>query len=659
MMEKKLFLKFMTGILLGWTLSTFQSCNYLDIDQYINDLQTLDSVFQRKETTLQYLANVYSFLPDGGNPQPWVPVSDECLYTKKDEYNAYYNQFCNNTMSAYDDYFNMWAKYYQGIRNASVFLKRVYECQDISAVQLKEMVGEAHFLRAYFYFELMKEYGPVPLAPRDGFSLDTPMDDLLVPRNTWSECVEFVVEELNEAIANLPDNRANVDFGKPTVGAAYAMMSRLLLYNASPLFNGNTSYEDFYNRKTGQHYIDAEYKESKWAEAAWAALQVINNSNYELFHVDADETTPALPTTMSGEDKRDYPDGAGGIDPYKSYSQLFNGTIQASDNKEVIFGRPSSSITSWVRNMAPYLMGENGSSVYNITQKLVDAYYTVDGRSINDPSPEYPCDNRLESKKDTTFSGYKIPSETNGWYLNREARFYATVGFCNSWYNGASTTSTAKKNFACKFYLDDQYNGKNSVMTNSGSKDAYCMTGYLCRKFLHEEDHFVNNGLVRHKIWMEYRLAEIYLNYVEALNELTGSHTINGVSISRNPEEILKYFNLIRHRAGLPGMPAQIARTNPEEVRNLIRKERQIELAWEGHRYFDVRRWRIADIEENEPVYGVDINQTEANKAQFYNRVIVREKDYTFKTFTKRQYFWPIPNAEIVRNPNLSQSPNW
>lgn len=660
-MNKKIFLRIVTGVTLSLTMLSNHSCNYLDIDQYINDLTTLDSVFQRKETTMQYLANVYSFLPDGGAPQPWVPVSDECLFTKRDEFSNYYNYFCNNTMSAHDKYFMMWAPYYQAIRNSSVFLKRVYECEELSSIQLKEMVGEAHFLRAYYYFELMKEYGPVPLAPREGFLLDTPMEDLLVPRNTWDECVAFVVEELNEAIANLPPDRPNVDFGKPTKGAAYAVMSRLLLYNASPLFNGNGSYADFSNKKTGGSYFNPEYKNVKWAEAAWAALQVIQMGNYELFHVDADGNTPELPASMSAEDKKVFPDGAGGIDAYKSYSQLFNGAIQASDNKEVIFGRSSSIVTSWVRRMAPYQMGENGSSVYNITQKLVDAYYMVDGRTIDNPSPEYPCDNQVDSPSDRNFSGYKLPEGTNGWYLNREARFYATVGFCNSWYNGISTTNPSKKSFACRFYVDDPNNGKTSVMSNSGAKDAYCMTGYLCRKFLHDEDNFVNNGLVRHKIWMEYRLAEIYLNYAEALNELTGSHTVNGVGISRNPAEIRKYFNLIRYRAGLPGMTTTEA-ASPEKVRELIRQERQVELAWEGHRYFDVRRWKIADKEENEPIYGVDINQsgkTAEGKAHFYTRVIVREKDYTFKTFTRRQNFWPIPQAEIVRNPNLDQSPGW
>lgn len=660
-MKNNIFSRIMTGVAIWLSVTTIQSCNFLDIDPYINDLPTLDSVFQRKETSMQYLYNVYSFLPDDGNPlsgSPWIPVADECLCTYQDNFKAYFNYFCNNNMSAYDFYYQKWAAYYQGIRNSGIFLKHISECKELSAIQLKEMIGEAHFLRAYFYFELMKQYGPVPIAPRNGFPLDTPMEELLVPRNTWAECVDFVVEELTSAAENLPETRPDIDFGKPTRGAAYAVISRLLLYNASPLFNGNEAYSGFINKKTGIPYFSPEYQDKKWAEAAWAAKKVIESGTYELYTVKADKNTPSLPSTIDNDSRRDFPDGAGGIDPYRSYKELFDGTIQASDNKEVIFGRASTGLNGWVKNMAPYQMGDRGSSNFNITQKLVEAYRMIDGHSIHTPAREYPYDNTIESGKDSIFSGYKLPQGTNGWYLNREARFYATVGFCNSWYYGTSTTMVDKKNFVCKFYSDDQYNGKKSVIINSGQNDQYCMTGYLCRKFLHNEDHFQNNGLVRHKVWMFYRLAEIYLNYAEALNELKGTHSVKDESFTRNPEEIRKYFNLVRFRAGLPGMTAEEA-GNPNTVRELIRQERQTELAWEGLRYFDVRRWKIVDIEENQPIYGVDINQPLANKAGFYQRVEVKEKDYTRKSFVKRQYFWPIPQDEIIRNPNLDQSPGW
>ena len=237
-MKKNILYSIRTGIIAVVTLCTVQSCNFLDIDPYINDLPTLDSVFTRRETTRQYLANVYSYLPDYSFPSstngaPWVPISDECLCTIQDNYRNFFNYFSNNNMSAYDDYFQRWAKYYQGIRNAGIFLQRVYECQELTPIELREMVGEAHFLRAYFYFELMKEYGPVVIAPEEGWPLDTPMDELLVPRNSWDECVDFVVNELKLAVENLPETQPDVEFGRPTQSAAYAVMSRLFSLTGS------------------------------------------------------------------------------------------------------------------------------------------------------------------------------------------------------------------------------------------------------------------------------------------------------------------------------------------------------------------------------------------------------------------------------------------
>lgn len=656
MRKNNIFLRIAAGVLIWSGLTTTQSCNFLDIDQYIHDLPSMDSVFMNKENTLKYLAGVYNYLPDDGNPlssgSPWIPVADEsiCVYREADG-KAYFNYFSNDNMSAYDKYFQKWAPYYEGIRNASVFLQRVSECEELTPVQLRELMGEAYFLRAYFYFELMKEYGPVPIAPLDGFSLDTPMEDLLVARNTWDECIQFVVDELNKAAENLPENRADIDFGKPTRGAAYAVMSRLLLYNASPLFNGgSTIFSDFVDKRTGKPYFNTEKKNEKWAEAAWAAKKVIVSGQYELYSENADQNTPALPVGFSAEDKRDFPDGAAGIDPFKSYKHLFDGTVQTSDNDEVIFGRPKTELVGWVKSLAPFSMGGKGASYFNVTQELVDAYYMADGRDHNNSSAEYPYNISDFSAAPEQFSGYLIPSGTNGMYLNREARFYTTVGFCNSQYYGTSTTEASIKNFPCLFFASDK-NGMKSSGDNSG---VYCMTGYLCRKYLHNEDNFQYNGLVRYKMWMMYRLAEVYLTYAEALNELNGSYTVNNESFSRNPSEIRKYFNMIRFRAGLPGMTAAEAQ-DQEKVREMIRRERQVELAWEGHRYFDCRRWLIADVQENKKIRGMDVSK---DGNDFYNEVVVN-RSFVFKTFTKRQYFWPIPQDEITRNPNLVQSPGW
>lgn len=656
-MIKKIFPALVTGFLLGLFSLTYQSCNYLDIDEYINDMQSLDSVFAKKETTEQFLYHAYSYLQNPGKTWdsddggfPWVLCSDEAFGTE----DADYNKFCNNLFDATNTSYSTWKKYYEAIRTTSIFLLRVTDCKELTSIQLREYIGEAQFLRAYYYFELMKQYGPICLVPEEGFKLDQPMDEILIPRNTWDECAEYVAKELKNAAANLPAKRPSNDFGKPTKAAAYAVLSRLLLYNASPLYNGNTSYSDFINKNTGEPYIDQTYKEEKWAQAAAAAKKVIDDDHYELFTQPADDKTPTLPINVISDPDfyKNYPEGANGIDPYLSYASVFNGAISGSNNKELIFAMPTINVD---RVMAPVVM--RGYSMYNIPQKLVDAYYMVNGKTIEEGAtdPDYPYKEE-KSASNQNFSGYILPSETYGWYLNREMRFYATVGFSNSHYFGLSDARGSYSDFNAEFFLGG--NCAKGAANWTTSTYVYPMTGYLCRKFQHPEDVFGGSyyGVVKAKVWPTYRLAEIYLNYVEALNELTQSHTVDGEVISRNTAEIKKYFNRIRYRAGLPGVSNADA-ANPDRMRELIWKERQVELAWEGFRYFDTRRWKIANIEENGRVEGLTVYKEENDG--FYRVTQVREVGYAYKTYSRRKNFWPIPQDEITRNPNLSQNPGW
>lgn len=655
-MLKKISTPILTGLLI-WLFSwTYQSCDYLDIDQYITDMQSLDTVFQKRETTQQYLYHVYSYIinpgvywKDGGIP--WVAASDECFATLR-EPGYTVNYFANNQMDANDGYYDHWNHYYQGIRSASVFLQRVYECQELNSIELKEYIGQAQFLRAYYYFELMKQYGPVCLVPDKGFDLDMPMSQILISRSTWDECVEFVAEELKKAASNLPQNNmSNSDFGKPTSGSAYAVLSRLYLYNASPLFNGNTSLANFINKKTGQHYINQEYQEEKWAQAAAIAKKVITEYHYELLTIPADENTPELPANGTGDPNftRHYPDGAAGIDHYKSYSNTFNGSMPGSENPEVIFAMPSMTVHS---SFAPIWM--YGMSSYNVTQKLVDAYLMADGAPINH-TVNYPYVTD-ESTRDSLFSGYILKAGVYGWYLNREMRFYASIGFNGSYYFGSSATNDTYKNFQAEFYKGGNSSKAYRYMISS-NPNVYCMTGYLCRKFQHPEDHYNSSyGIRKPKIWAEYRLAEIYLNYVEALNNLTRSHTVDGITVSRDANEIKKYFNMIRYRGGVPGITDADA-NDPARMNELLIRERQVELAWEGHRYFDVRRLKIADTEENGPVRGMNVNK--GKDEGYYQVVDVKEVAYAFMNFTPRKYFWPLPQDEVIKNTNLDQNPGW
>ena len=654
--------------------SFFQSCDFLDIDPYIHDLFTVDTLFANKEYTQQYLNNIYSYLVDYGaisgtnkNAQPWTLMSDEGRAGYKGFNKKYYmyNYYCNNEVKPEDQgVLDRWDYFYEGIRKANTFIERVNECQEATVMQRSEWIGEAKFIKAMLYFELMLAYGPIPIVPDEVVDFDTPIDQLMVERSTWDECSKYVSNLLEEAIKLLPNEvRDDAEVGKPIKLSALAVLSRLSLYTASPLYNGSNAEFASFTNNAGVPYLNPTYNEEKWAIAAANAKRIVEQKPNDLYTVPRMSNTPELP--VPEHEKGDFPNGVGGIDPYHSYSDMFTGEcVLASTNKEILFCQQGSNIEHTGLYTAPLII--DGYNVFFITQSLVDAYYMADGRSIEDASEEYPyengyTDNEIVFSGEKDSNGFTILSGTHRWYVNREMRFYATVSYCNSYYPSTSTPTNLidqRDGKVAKYYSDSK-SGRDYAMTRpKGNAEEYPMTGYGCRKYIHYEDSYFNGGRRKRKYAIAYRMAEVYLNYVEAMNELTTSYVVDEVTVSRDADEMKRCFNLIRYRAGLPGITdADVA--DVERMRELIARERQIELAWEGRRYHDLRRTKKAVIYENAPVKGCNVSATEAEKDKFYSIIQVKERNYFYSVFTNRQTFLPIPKVEVDKNYNLDQMPGY
>jgi hypothetical protein len=218
------------------------------------------------------------------------------------------------------------------------------------------------------------------------------------------------------------------------------------------------------------------------------------------------------------------------------------------------------------------------------------------------------------------------------------------------------STSAGNYNFTVTYYYDSP-DGK----TNSLGIIYHPPTGYVLRKTIHTQDAWIGLSTARRvdKAFSIIRYAEILLSYAEALNNLTGSHTveINGESstFSRNTEEIRKSFNQVRYRAGLPGLSdAELA--DPQTVQKLIEKERMIEFLFENRRYYDVRRWGIYEESENEAITGMNVD---APKDGYYQRVIPNTSRIGRRIINKKMVFVPIPSNELKRLPLLDQNPGW
>lgn len=647
----------------------FQSCgDYLDVDDYIEQMTSLDSVFSRKLLLEEYINGAASYLPNESklwteSSTPFQGASDENFMSWNDDRHAAM-KFLLDEVTPYNGYYNNYPGYYQGIRMALTALQRMHEVPDVTDIERRELMGRCYFLVGYYYYRLLLQYGPVPIVPEIPFNVDSPVADMALERGTYDECIAEIQKYMLLAAQYLPlEVESAVTVTIPTRWAAIATLSRIMLYAASPWYNGNAFYADWTRKSDGAHFIPQQKDNSKWGIAAAYSKYIIDSEKYNLYWTSKEGDTKELPEGVTSDPDyyKPYPVGAAGIDHYRSLTYPFNGELPVMINPEFIYSCASivgGDSPLW--SSAPYQLG--GGNGLNLVQDLVDAYSMVDGRDINHSSENYPYPdsdhNYLQiGGSDQLFSGFTLKSKAAQMYNNREPRFYATVGFCHSFWPGTSSTDNQFINKEVTYYSD----GYGAASPDH--PEDYNRSGYTCVKYNHLEDNLKASSAIRAKYFPIFRYAETLLNYVEAINELDASFTmeiINGdkVTVERSKAEIVKYFNLIRHRAGLPGITEADA-VDKDYVRELIKKERRVEFACEGHRYHDLRRWgRDAIDAYNQPIRGMNVKARSTQRKEFYTVTTLNDK-LTRRTFSYKHYFYPIPKSVLDKNPNMVQNPEW
>lgn len=665
MVRGLLFLSFIVVL----SLSTYSCDDYLDVDEYIDQMTSLDSVFSRKSLLEQYINGAAGYLPNEGNlwseaPTPFQMASDENFASWNDDRHAGM-KFLLDEVTPFSSYYNNYAKYYQGIRMANTVLQRIQEVPDISDIDRRDFIGRCYFLVGYYYKLLLLQYGPTPILPDTPFKPDESVENMSFERATYDEVIAHIRNNLTLAAQYLPlERESSGQITVPTRWAALGALSRITLYAASPWYNGNTFYADWIRKSDGAHFISQQADNSKWGISAAYSKYIIDSGNFELFISYREIDTPPLVLNVTSDPNyyKTYPEGAAGIDPFRSYSYLFNGEVPVVMNKEMIYScAPRSTTDSPLWIAAPYTLG--GGNGLNLTQDMINAYYMKDGHDINSSSIEYPYPDSDHVYEEIggggyTFSGYTLKGGVAKMYNNREARFYVTIGFCHTFWPGTSYTGPeAWKNIEVTYYSDGY------AAPNPDHPEDYNRTGYTCKKYIHPEDNLKASNLVKTKYFPTIRYAEILLNYVEAINELESSYTmeiINGesVTVERKVSDIVKYFNLIRYRAGLPGITESDA-ADRGKVRELIKRERQIEFMCEGRRYHDLRRWGKDAMEAyNKPITAMNVKAKRSQRKDFYTITTLNDK-LTRRSFSYKNYFWPIPKSVMDKNKKLVQNPEW
>lgn len=645
-------------------LCIIHSCNYLDINPYINDMLNMDSVFSSSDKLKRYLFGAAGHLPNEGNLYvssfgPFeIAVDESLLPHKNSQYEG--NYFALNEVSEFSPYYNMWPGYYKGIRKANNIITRIHECHEMDDFEKREVLGMSYFLKGYLSMQLLQLYGPFVILPERPLPVNEPTDKIAYPRSTYDECVDYICEMMDKAAELLPESWATDFQSRPTKYAAMAVKSRVRLYEASPWYNGNTYYQNW-KTADGKYFIAQEYSEEKWAMAAVEAQKIILSHHFSLNIVKRDEVDQPFPICQEVMNA-DFPDGARDVDPFLSYKEIFSGETRPEQNPEAIYLGGN---VTYVSLSMP--LNHGGWNCLSVPQKIVDNYYMRNGRDIHEATPDCPYNPQFmtpgawsttpttvyeEFSNGSTAEGgetYKIGGYINGMFLNREARFYANIGFNGRCFPASSSNSA----YIPKNELNWYYKDKMEIRNNPDDRN---LTGYTCVKYLHPDD-VANYGAVKNKPFMAFRYAEILLNYVEAINHLNKSYTIDGLTVDRNKEEIVKYFNMIRFRAGLPGISVQDA-NDPDYIDQLIKRERMIEFMHEGRRYHDLRRWGDAETEENKTLLGLDLT-AKSNEWQKFHTVVPLTHPYAKRIFSKKMYFYPIPRSTMEQNPKLIQNYGW
>ncbi|MBR1705740.1 MAG: RagB/SusD family nutrient uptake outer membrane protein [Bacteroidales bacterium] len=583
------------------------------LDQVPSDRLTLEQIFSKRSYSEDFLATVYSYRLDESRTS--YNTSDGCSDDIDISYdrpeNATYDMTKINigNWSASSDYFNNWTPLYRGIRAATVFMQHIRSNAEMlengETRRIEQYYNEARFLRAYFAFLILRQYGPIVLPEETAIPADAESSDPLMqkPRSPYNACVDWIVDELDEAGKGLPlhfTDQLSSDYGRATRAACMAVKARLLLYAASPQFNGNPAYRDVQN-PDGTSLFAASYDAAKWKRAADAAKDLIDLGIFDLYRV--------------------YYEGTTTLDPFSSVKDVF----LEPWNCEVIWCLTTHDNTNVHRHGSPRYY--NGYESVGITQSLVDEFQMWDGRDRTASSASWPYSESGFSTadfRDSRTGWVYAPAGTYNMWVNREPRFYLNVAF-----NGA---------YAIYNDQGDRYKWQLNYSGNDGKGGSWDFprSGYVRVKGVSPAYNAKTSTSVRIP-WILFRYAEVCLNYAEALNEYDPG---NG--------DILKYLNLVRVRAGMPEIAAG---KDQDEMRSLIRHERRVELCGEHLRYYDTRRWLIAEQTDGGPFYGMNVD---ADGDAFYQRTV-----FETRVFRKEFYLFPIPQSEINKDKNIIQNPGW
>lgn len=649
------------------------SCSdYLDIVP--DNIPSIQQVFDTRENAFKMLYTCYDYLPKTANvfQNPALLCGDENWNPEFVDPNFYYYRnksteyIAKGQLNKTDPFLNYWdggdysyldqkfgdgnestkiKSLWAGIRNCNTFIDHVDEVPDMTDLERAQWKAEAQVLKAYYHFYLLQMYGPIPFM-EENLDISLTPEQVQREREPVDHVVAKIVKVLDEAINSnslLPTYAARRnELGRINLPIALAIKAKVLVLGASPLFNGNTKFSNFQN-SAGVPFLNPGFSVEKWQAAATAckaAIVAAHNASLDFYTFNQKMNSLTLTDTTQLE-----------LNLRGQFTENLNNTelvwgVGRQDVQRLIY-YASCPLYALQINARP--LGFN--NLHGATMNVVDQFYTENGVPIEeDKTYDYsqrfslirvPAKDHLYFNSDTTI---RVP------YYNtaREPRFYAYLGFDQGRYFSKEITDD-HNSYVIHSKANDFAGAKNAM---------YSVTGYTCKKLIPWNRQWILNSVdnIGETVYFFpiIRLSDLYLMCAEALNE----------SKPQPDDEVYQYLQPIRTKAGLDKETGSLVQTwakyssspskptTKEGLRDIIRQERMVELAFEGQRYWDLKRWMLAEDYLNRPIRGW--NTQGATESDYYLETYIYHRK-----FATKDYFWPIRQKSIDSNYKLVQNMGW
>ncbi len=625
------------------------ACDFVDVVP--DNIPTEDMIYNMRANAEKQLNTCYGSIPQHASPlqNPGLECGDE-IWNCKENTLYYANTITyninRNNQNTNNPYMNFWSggnggdNLFVGIRECNSLLENVDRVPDMTNQEKNRWKAEVKVIKAYLHYWLLQLYGPIPFIEKNIHVSASP-EEMQVVREPVDDVVAKIVALIDDATKDealpayilVPEN----EMGRLTRPAALAIKAKVLLLAASPLFNGNEEYANFKNAE-GVHLINQTKSVDKWVAATTACEQAIlaaEAAGHELYEFNEDIRFPISDATKQ--------------------ELTIRNTITSRFNKELIWGlgvnysETLMSISNAVFTAHQQANAFWSLSMHSPTLQIAEMYYTDKGVPIKEDKT-WDYDHRYEVA-DVPEEGHSYYIEANArtarLHYYREPRFYACLGFDRGkWFNMEPGSE------ASAFVV------KNRVGEISGKvHDHFCITGYFAKKLVNYRMILSQTSNTVQECTYAFpiiRLADLYLMYAEALNE----------TMAAPDAEVIKYVQKVRTKAGLDKVTGGLVETwatysdqpdkpaSQEGMREIIHQERLIELAMEGHRFYDIRRWKKGMDYWNKPIQGWTVDGSE--EADYYTVKTIYQRK-----FTPKEYLWPIGLNELYKNKNLVQNPMW